>query len=227
MPSLDDPFYARLLTLSDAELCTYIQQYAHYKVEAVHAALVELRMRGVYVSEDTVAEIDRYFTRHKQQRMRPFHLAPHHLRWLSYGMLTLGLGLAVLLYMTAASPSPYPLGYDPFTSKKYVRELELYGGKLNLLAVELHQWLASLWRGKALAYTVAVLTLMLASLVRPLSMRNRRKYPRPPQTHGHDRPQPAERGIAPISTSMYAQELVTHPPFLRLRFLSALQDVGC
>ena len=165
MPPLDDPFYARLLTLSDAELCTYIQHYAHYKVEAVHAALAELRMRGVYVSEATVAEIKRHFTRHEQQRMRPFHLEPRYLRWLSYGILTLGLGLAVLLYMTAASPSPYPLGYDPFTSKKYVRELDLYGGKINVLAVELHQWLASLWRGKALAYTIAVLTLMLSALL--------------------------------------------------------------
>jgi hypothetical protein len=165
MPPLDDPFYARLLTLSDAELGTYIQQYAHYKVEAVHAALAELRTRGVYVSEETVAEIDRYFTRHEQQRMRPFHLAPRYLRWLSYGLLTLGIGLAIVLYMTAAPLPPSPLGYDPFTSKKYVRELELYGGKLNLLAVELRQWLASLWRGTALAYTIAVLTLLLASLL--------------------------------------------------------------
>jgi hypothetical protein len=162
---LDDPFYARLLTLSDAELCTYLQQYAHYKVEAVHAALAELRMRGVYVSENTVAEINRYFMRHEQPHMRPAHLAPRHLRWLASGIFLLGLGLAVLLYVTAAAPSPSPLGYDPFTSKKYLRELELYGGKINVLAVEFHQWLASLWRGKALAYTVAVLTLMLSSLL--------------------------------------------------------------
>jgi hypothetical protein len=165
MPPLDDPFYARLLTLSDAELCTYIQHYAHYKVEAVHAALAELRTRGVYVSENTVAEINRYSTRHEQQPMRPSHLAPRHLRWLASGIFLLGLGLAIFLYVTAASPPPHPLGYDPFTSKKYVRELELYGGKINVLAVELHQWLASLWRGKALAYTIAVLTHMLSSLL--------------------------------------------------------------
>ena len=137
MPPLDDPFYAGLLTLSDAELCTYIQHYAHYKVEAVHAALAELRLRGVYVSEATVAEIDRYFTRYEQPRMRPSHLAPRHLRWLASGICILGIGLAIVLYVTAASPSPHPLGYDPFTSKKYVRELELYGGKINVLAVEL------------------------------------------------------------------------------------------
>ena len=71
----------------------------------------------------------------------------------------------MFLYVTASPPPPHPLGYDPFASKKYVHDLELYGGKINVLAVELHQWLASLWRGKALAYTVAVLTLMLASLL--------------------------------------------------------------
>jgi len=122
-------------------------------------------MRGVYVSEATVAEIDRYFTRHEQQRMRPSPLAPRHLRWLASGICILGIGLAIVLYVTAASPSPHPLGYDPFTSKKYVRGLELYGGKINVLAVELHQWLASLWRGKALAYTIAVLTLTLSALL--------------------------------------------------------------
>ena len=88
--------------------------------------------------------------------MRPFHLAPRYLRWLSYGIADPRHGLAIVLYVTAcSSPPPHPLGYDPFTSKKYVRELELYGGKINVLAVELRQWLASLWRGKALAYTIA------------------------------------------------------------------------
>src|SRR6266478_6175730 len=47
------------------ELGTYIEHYSHYKVEAVHATLAELRTRGVYVSEATVAEIARYFTRHE------------------------------------------------------------------------------------------------------------------------------------------------------------------
>ena len=165
MPPLDDPFYARLLTLSDAELCTYIQHYAHYKVEAVHAALAELRMRGVDVSEATVAEIDRYFTRYEQPRMRPSHLAPRHLRWLASGIFILGIGLAIVLYVTASPPPHDPLGYDPFASKKYLHELELYGGKVNILAVALHQWLASLWRGKPLAYIIAGLTILVASLL--------------------------------------------------------------
>src|SRR6266571_5238493 len=39
MAPLDDPFYARLPTLSNAELFTYIHHYSDYKVDAVHAVL--------------------------------------------------------------------------------------------------------------------------------------------------------------------------------------------
>jgi hypothetical protein len=46
----DDPFYARLPTLSDAELFNYTHNYSHYKVEAVQAAIAELRTRGLYLS---------------------------------------------------------------------------------------------------------------------------------------------------------------------------------
>jgi hypothetical protein len=165
MHPLDDAFYARLLTLSDAELFHYIQYYSHYKVEAVHAAIAELLTRGLHVTHDTLAEIEQYFTRQEQQRMRPFNLAPSQLRWLSYVIFTIGIGMAIVIYVTASSTPPHPLGYDPFASKKYVRELEVFGGKINILAVEFRQWFESLWRGKTLAYTIAFLTLMLSSLL--------------------------------------------------------------
>jgi hypothetical protein len=77
----------------------------------------------------------------------------------------IGIGSAVFLYATASPPPQHPLGYDPFASKKYVRDLELYGGKINILAVEFRQWFASLWRGKNLAYTIALLTVLLSSLL--------------------------------------------------------------
>ena len=165
MHPLDDAFYARLFTLSNAELFNYIHHYAHYKVDAVHAALAELHTRGVYVSQDVLAEIDRYFTRQETQRTRLCNGNPRWLQWLSYALLTLGLGSAVLLYVTAAPPPHHPLGYDPFASKKYVHELELYGGKITILAVEFRQWFARLWQGQQLSYTVACITVMLASLL--------------------------------------------------------------
>jgi len=161
----DDPFYARLATLSDAELFHYIQNYSQYKVAAVQAAIAELERRDVYVSNAQLSEIDRYFTRQERERMRPFSLEPRHLRLLSYGIFTLGIGIAIAIYVTSSSILQYPLGYDPFTSKKYLRELEIYGGKINILAVQLSQWFDNLWRGKNLAYTIAVLTIMLSSIL--------------------------------------------------------------
>ena len=165
MHPADDLFSVQLLTLSNAEVLRYIHHYADYKVDAVHAAVAELERRGVYVSTDTLSEIDSYFTRQERERLLPFHLAPRHLRWLSYGIFILGIGVAIVLYVTASPPPDYPLGYDPFDSKKYLRELEVYGGKINILAVQFRQWLASLWRGKPLAYTIACLTIMVSSLL--------------------------------------------------------------
>jgi len=164
MHPADDLFSVQLLTLSNAEVLRYIHHYADYKVDAVHAAIAELERRGVYVSTDTLSEIDSYFTRQERERLLPFHLAPRHLRWLSYGIFILGIGVAIVLYVTASPPPDYPLGYDPFDSKKYLRELEVYGGKINILAVQFRQWLASLWRGKPLAYIIACLTLIVAAL---------------------------------------------------------------
>jgi hypothetical protein len=155
----------RLLTLSDAEVLNYIHHYSDYKVDAVQAAIAELRTRGVYVSTDTLAEIDRYCTRQERACLLPFHLEPRHLRLLSYSILILGIGMAIFLYVTASPAPSHPLGYDPFDSKKYLRDLEVYGGKINILAVELHQWLASLWRGKPLAYTIACLTIIVSALL--------------------------------------------------------------
>lgn len=162
MPPSDDPFYARIPTLSNAELFNYIHSYSRYKVDAVHAALAELRTRGVHVSQDALSDIERYFTRQEQQRMRPFNLEPRHLRWLSYAILIIGICSTVFLYATATPPPEPPLGYDPFASKKYVRDLELYGGKINILAVEFRQWFDRLWRGKNLSYTIAFLTVILS-----------------------------------------------------------------
>ena len=97
--------------------------------------------------------------------MRPFNLEPRHLRLLSYVLCTIGLCIALVIYMTASPPPSQPLGYDPFTSKKYLRDLELYGRKINILAVELRQWFQSLWHGNPLAYTIACLTLLLSALL--------------------------------------------------------------
>jgi hypothetical protein len=77
----------------------------------------------------------------------------------------LGIGTAIFLSVPAPPTPQSPLEYDPFASKKYLRELELYGGKINILAVEFRQWFESLWRGHRLSYTIALLTVMLSALL--------------------------------------------------------------
>jgi hypothetical protein len=87
MPPSDGPFYARIPTLTDSELCNYTTNYARYKAEAVQAALAEMRRRGLHVSKAELAAIERYFTRQEDQINRPFHVAPSQLRLLSYSIL--------------------------------------------------------------------------------------------------------------------------------------------
>lgn len=85
------------------------------------------------------------------------------LRRASAAILIGGLAAAVVIFANAAPPPDYPLGSDPEDSKAYLRQLELYGGKANVLGVELRQWFDGLWHGRSLAFTVAVLAALVAA----------------------------------------------------------------
>ena len=67
-----------------------------------------------------------------------------------------GFATAVVIYFVNAAPDDAS-GYRLEDSKKYVREMEIYGGKMNLLASELGNWFGGLWHGRSLAFTVAVI----------------------------------------------------------------------
>ena len=75
-------------------------------------------------------------------------------------ILALGFAAAVVIYLTAQPPPDNPLGYDPMDTKKYLHDLELYGGKANVIAAQFRDWFDSLWHGKQLAFTVIVLTVI-------------------------------------------------------------------
>jgi hypothetical protein len=77
-------------------------------------------------------------------------------------ILVLGLGGALWIYVAAALAPGDASGEDPTDSKQYQRQMELYGGKANVLAAELMRWLGSLWHGRRLALTVACATVMVA-----------------------------------------------------------------
>ncbi len=75
-----------------------------------------------------------------------------------------GLAAAVVIFGLARPVDEYPLGYDPLTNKKYVLELQRYGGKANVATAEFLQWFDTLWHGRNLAYTIAVLSVIAAGL---------------------------------------------------------------
>jgi hypothetical protein len=85
------------------------------------------------------------------------------LRFVAGVILAVGLASAIWIYLIAASSTDDALGYDPEESKQYLRAMELYGGKANLLAAEFRRWFDGLWHGRRLAYTVACVTVLLAS----------------------------------------------------------------
>lgn len=87
-------------------------------------------------------------------------------------ILLVGLASAILIYRKAENNSYAFLGYEeeggsvypiiPEDSKKYLRDLELYGGKANVLMDELRRGFAGLWHGKSLAFTIACITIFIS-----------------------------------------------------------------
>ena len=87
-------------------------------------------------------------------------------------VMLIGLGSSIFIYSTAGKDSNNILGYEanggvvypvlPEDSKKYLRDLELYGGKTAVLAEEFKHWFAGLWHGKSLAWVVAGTTIFIS-----------------------------------------------------------------
>ena len=87
-------------------------------------------------------------------------------------VLAAGLCTAALVYATAGDEPEGDLNYvvaggvaypvDPRQTKPYVRTLERFGGKAAVLFDDFDRWFGALWRGKALALTIACLSTALA-----------------------------------------------------------------
>jgi hypothetical protein len=104
----------------------------------------------------------------------PWQWTDHRARLNLIGIIILlvGLGSAIFIYRCADGNGTIPWGYEegngsvypirPEDSKKYLRDLELYGGKANVLATELRLWLGECFQGKALAFTIAFLTIPIS-----------------------------------------------------------------
>ena len=99
-----------------------------------------------------------------------------------------GLVAAGVLYLVA--PASGDAAGLPET-KRYLREMELYGGTANVIASQFRQWFSGLWHGRALAGTVLVLSLLAALVAHvaltPLPPDVERPRPSPPQGPTNER----------------------------------------
>ncbi len=82
-------------------------------------------------------------------------------------MLT-GLGISALIYLRAESDphggisGEFALEESMRDSKRYVHDLEVYGGKANIIASDFARWFSGLWQGTQLAFTIAALTIFIS-----------------------------------------------------------------
>jgi hypothetical protein len=72
-------------------------------------------------------------------------------------ILLAGLIGAPIIYVMAPAPDSAEQFYGMTNGPQYQQQLERIGGTGEVVLAEFHQWLDSLWHGKPLAYTVAVL----------------------------------------------------------------------
>jgi hypothetical protein len=77
-------------------------------------------------------------------------------------ILLTGLTGAVLIYCTAEDPPENPFS-DFENSKRFTHSVVVMGGKMSLVANDMSTWFAGLWHGQQLAFTVAVITLVIAA----------------------------------------------------------------
>jgi hypothetical protein len=91
---------------------------------------------------------------------------------ISAAVLLIGLAGSLAVYITADQDSEENLGYEDVgknfypskheRSKKYMHDLELYGGKAAVLADDFNRCFNGLWQGTTLAYTLACLTIIVS-----------------------------------------------------------------
>lgn len=87
-------------------------------------------------------------------------------------ILLVGLGSAALIYQRAGNNPHGALGYEdadgviypimPENSKLYRHNLEVYGGKFNVIMDDFRRWFVGLWHGKALGLIIACTTIVIS-----------------------------------------------------------------
>ncbi len=76
-------------------------------------------------------------------------------------ILAVGLLSSAVIYLRAAETTALPMEFSPTTSKQYRHDLEVFGGTANVLAAQFMDWFSGLWQGTNLAFTVAVISVVV------------------------------------------------------------------
>jgi len=82
------------------------------------------------------------------------------IRVVTRAILFAGFASAAVIYAVNARPGAGD--YELERSKLYRHDLEVYGGRANVLADDFREWWSGLWHGRDLAYTVGALTVLAA-----------------------------------------------------------------
>lgn len=80
-------------------------------------------------------------------------------------IMLVGLGAAAVVYLVAGDVPESVPDFDIEGSRKSLRDLELYGGKANVLVAEFMAWFGGLWHGQYLAYTMASITVVISCVL--------------------------------------------------------------
>jgi hypothetical protein len=167
---MDPAFLTQLPQRTSAQLQAVLDHPGDYRAEVVEAVLAELDRRGEGPSEAARQAIRQQLEARDRAHASAWNallggtraLRRLRIRRITTGLLAVGLGTSALLYRVLPPAPANPLGYNPEDTKKYLRDLELYGGKVNVLATEAMRAWERLWQGRQLAVTLAWLTLGLA-----------------------------------------------------------------
>jgi uncharacterized membrane protein len=82
------------------------------------------------------------------------------IKLLALFILLAGAAFSFFIYQNAQDIPP---GYDLAVSRKYLANMERYGGMINVLLTDLTDWFCGLWQGKDLAFTIAYLTVIVSA----------------------------------------------------------------
>lgn len=91
------------------------------------------------------------------------HSTRSRLRYAGAAILFFGLLAAELIYLFARDDADMDAAAEIARGRGYEHNLEVMGGKFAMLSADFDRWFVSLWHGRSLAYTVAVLAVVIAA----------------------------------------------------------------